>query len=99
MDGYVKFLQTYYETVAGLAALPAVSDGGNTYTFTLRKGLKFADAPWATAPAWDAVAISRHVAKVAASARWTGRVRSSAGLRDAAGLTMEQSPPHMATAG
>ena len=31
------------EPVAGLAALPAVSDGGNTYTFTLRKGLKFAD--------------------------------------------------------
>ena len=29
--------------VAGLAGLPVVSDGGNTYTFTLKSGVKFAD--------------------------------------------------------
>lgn len=29
--------------VAGLAGLPTVSDGGKTYTFTLKSGVKFAD--------------------------------------------------------
>ena len=31
------------EPVAGLAALPKISNGGDTYTFTLKKGVKFAD--------------------------------------------------------
>jgi peptide/nickel transport system substrate-binding protein len=35
--------------VPGLAALPTVSDGGDTYTFTLKSGVKFADGQQLTA--------------------------------------------------
>src|SRR5258708_33121814 len=35
--------------IAGLASLPTVSDGGDTYTFMLKSGAKFADGQPVTA--------------------------------------------------
>jgi peptide/nickel transport system substrate-binding protein len=48
-ESLVSYKPGTAELILGAAALPTISDGGRTYTFKLREGLKFADGTALTA--------------------------------------------------
>lgn len=104
-DGLLAFKkvggQESFTVVPDLAAaMPKVTNGGKTYTFTLRKGIKFSDGRSVTTD--DVVASFQRIFKVSsptAGTFYNGIVGADACLKKPAGCTLDKGVVGDASAG